>query len=57
MTQYGIKKVLHEFGNDGSAAVLTKIKQLDEMSCIKSASNLTPDETQASLRYLMFLKE
>ena len=41
LTQYGIKRGLKYFGDNGAAAVFKEIKQIDDMDCIEPAPNLT----------------
>jgi hypothetical protein len=54
-----VKKGLRLFGDAGKEAVFSEMQQLHEMEVIepKIANMLTRQEKQASLHYLMFLKQ
>jgi hypothetical protein len=59
MTQYTINKGLKVFGEAGTEAVLSELKQLHDRKAVKpkSGNQITCKERCDSLRYLMFLKE
>jgi len=56
--QYGIKKGLELFGNDGVGAVLKELKQIHSRKVMEPVlpSELPPDIWAKALPYLMFLK-
>jgi hypothetical protein len=58
LTQYSMKKGIKVFGPPGVDAVLTELKQLHDRTVIapKDATKLSREDKQASLQYLMFLK-
>ena len=44
LAQYGLKKGLREFREEGATALLKEIKQLHDMKCIDPVSNLTREQ-------------
>jgi len=58
-TQYSMKKGLKIWGNRGLAAVRKEMEQFDYMSVMDPVrpSDLSPEERDRVLEYLMFLKE
>ena len=58
-SQYGLKKGLRIFGNPGADAVKKEVEQLDYMDVMepKHPHEMTRQERQRSLHYLMFLKQ
>jgi hypothetical protein len=59
MTQHSVKQGLKIFGQAGEDTVISEMQQLHDMECIKLKAKytMTREEKQASLRYLMFLKQ
>jgi hypothetical protein len=59
LTQYNLKQGINKFGDQGKAAVLTKLRQLYDRDVMDPVNkyNLTRAERKGPLRYLMFLKE
>jgi hypothetical protein len=59
MTQYSLKKGIKVFGPPGVNAALTELKQLHDRTVIapKDATQLSREDKQTSLQYLMFLKK
>jgi hypothetical protein len=59
LTQYNLKRGLKEFGNDGIVALGKEMEQLHTHKVAKpvDGNNLTKDQKQATLRYLMFLSK
>jgi hypothetical protein len=59
LTQCNLKQGIKTFGDQGKAAVLTKLRQLYNRDVMDPVNkyNLTPAERKGALRYLMFLKE
>ena len=58
-TQYNLKQGIKKFGDQGKAAVLTKLQQLHDREVMSPVNkyNLMPNERKCALQYLMFLKE
>ena len=54
--QYNVKRGLKEFGQKGAEAVMSELKQLDDMSVLEPTSTLSPEQRHDALAYLMFLK-
>jgi hypothetical protein len=59
LTQYGVKQGLKKFGKPGEDAVTVELKQLHDRDVIVlvHAGDLTKQEKQRALPYLMFLKQ
>jgi hypothetical protein len=59
LTQYSVNKGLKVFGAPGADAVIKELKQLHDRDVIKpkEARELSWDECQKALQYLMFLKQ
>jgi Reverse transcriptase (RNA-dependent DNA polymerase) len=57
LTQYSVHKGLKVFGEKGAKAVMSELKQIDEMEVLEPTSELTQEEKQWALEYLMFLTE
>jgi hypothetical protein len=57
MTQLTAKRGLARFGNAGTEAMLKELKQLNDRDVLDPKSDLTKDEKNKALEYLMFLKE
>jgi Reverse transcriptase (RNA-dependent DNA polymerase) len=59
LTQYGVKQGLKKFGKPGEDAVTVELKQLHDRDVIVPvhADDLTRQEKQRALAYLMFLKQ
>uniref|UniRef100_UPI002596A4F3 hypothetical protein n=1 Tax=uncultured Marinobacter sp. TaxID=187379 RepID=UPI002596A4F3 len=59
LTQYNLKRGLKEYGNDGVVALGKEVKQLHTRKVAKpiDGNNLTREQKQATLRYLMFLSK
>jgi hypothetical protein len=59
LTQYGVKQGLKKFGKPGEDAVTVELKQLHDRDVIVPvhAGDLTRQEKQRALAYLMFLKQ
>lgn len=57
--QYGVRKGVEVFGDDGVKAVLKELKQLNDRSMVTPIHprNMTREELKRSLQYLMFLKQ
>ena len=58
LSQYGLKKGLRLFSEDGEAAVTKEIQQLYDREVLepKHPSELTKEQRVRALSYLMFLK-
>ena len=58
LSQYGLKKGLRLFGEDGEAAVTKELQQLHNREVLepKHPSELTKEQHVRALSYLMFLK-
>jgi hypothetical protein len=57
LTQYSVHKGLKVFGEKGAEAVMSELKHFDEMEVLEPTSELTQEEKQQALEYLMFLTE
>jgi Reverse transcriptase (RNA-dependent DNA polymerase) len=59
LTQHGVKQGLKKFGKSGEEAVTVELKQLHDRDVIVPvhAGDLTRQEKQRALAYLMFLKQ
>jgi hypothetical protein len=59
LTQYSVNKGLKLFGKDGETAVLEELKQLHDRGVIRpvNAKDMSREEKQQALQYLMFLKK
>lgn len=59
LTQFGIKKGLKVFGEQGEQAVKSEMQQLHDRMVMQpiSANNLSSNERSDALKYLMFLKK
>jgi hypothetical protein len=57
--QYTLKPGLRKFGNDGIVALGKEMEQLHTQKVAKpvDSNNLTRDQKQATLQYLMFLSK
>jgi hypothetical protein len=58
-TQYGMKKGLKIFGDRGMEAIRKEMQQFEDVDAAEPVSpqNLTPEQRNKVLEYLMFLKE
>ena len=59
LIQYSVKKGLKVFGEEGTQAVISDMKQLDSMDFIEpmEARTMTRVDKRSALEYLMFLKK
>ena len=59
LTQNSAKKVLEVFGEEGTLAVISEMRQLDIMDVIEimEAQTMTIVEKRSALEYHMFLKK
>ena len=57
--QMSMKKCIKMFGKDGVAAIKKEMQQLHDHKVMvaKHSSDLTPEQKQQALAYLMFLKQ
>jgi hypothetical protein len=59
MTQYNLKQGIKQFGEKGTEALMTELRQLDLRRVLEpmNATALSDEEKRMALNYLMFLTE